>query len=127
MKAKAHNAVPGTCSRDELEKNFNEILLKALDEALSALGTSIKDALFFHLETAFGIKKETICHDPKRLSDGLEKIFGLGAKFLENLILDYVCNKTGYKISSNPKEFSFEESVLMIKEHYIQTRAGTIR
>lgn len=125
VKTSSYSIVSKTRDENALEKEFNEILLKALDEALAALGTSIKDALYFHLEVTFGVKKESICRDPKQLSDGLERIFGLGAKFLENLIVDSISNKIGCKPNSNWQECSFEERLLKIKELYVQTKART--
>jgi hypothetical protein len=68
-------------------KDFHELFLQAVDSALSSLGDSARQSIFFHLETRFKIPRDEI---PDRLEDfekGLEKIFGPGTKFLEVLIM----------------------------------------
>jgi hypothetical protein len=49
--------VSRTHDEGELEREFNKILLEAIDKALGMLGASIKEALYFHLETTFAVKK----------------------------------------------------------------------
>jgi hypothetical protein len=38
------------------QNDFSKILLSAVEESLSSLGDSSKQAIFFHLETSFKIK-----------------------------------------------------------------------
>jgi|YelNatPaOPRAMG01_1025707.scaffolds.fasta_scaffold09885_7 hypothetical protein len=109
-------------SEKELEKEFNNLLLEALDDSLSALGASIKEALYFHLEKSFSVKKDTICEDPEKLSDGLAKIFGLGSKFIEKMIIDFIINRTGCKLSPDFQKQSFGESIKQIKRIFIMNR-----
>jgi hypothetical protein len=68
------------------QNNFSKILLSAVDESLSSLGDSSKQAIFFHLETSFKIKKENIPSNLTEFSKALEGIFGPGALYLEKLI-----------------------------------------
>jgi hypothetical protein len=68
-------------------KSFDQVLLEAIDEALSSLGESVKTSIYFHLEDLFKINRSEI---PNRLSDfssALEQIFGLGARSLEILFM----------------------------------------
>jgi hypothetical protein len=68
-------------------KDFQKLLLDAVDGALSSLGDSAKQSIYFHLETRFKVPKDEI---PCRLEDfesGLENIFGVGTRFLEILIM----------------------------------------
>lgn len=117
-------AVLKTISEKELNKEFGKILLEAVDEAFDTLGASIKEALYFHLETTFAIKKETIPENPAKLSDSLERIFGLGAKFVEKMIIDSVYRKTGCKPNPKWHERSFAENLEKIKIDYIKNRSG---
>lgn len=126
-KTPSYRVVSRTRDKGELEREFDKILLESVDEALGTLGTSIKEALYFHLETIFAIKKEMICKDPKKFSDGLEKIFGLGAKFLENVIINSVCEKTKFRPNPSWQEHSFEENIAKIKMNYIQNKTGENR
>lgn len=69
------------------EEGFQKILLEAVDGAFSSLGESARQAIYFHLETEFKMPRSEI---PDRLEDferGLEKIFGIGTRFLEILIM----------------------------------------
>jgi hypothetical protein len=75
------------------QNNFSKILLSAVDESLSSLGDSSKQAIFFHLETAFKIKKENIPSDLTEFSKALEGIFGPGASYLEKLIVKNLYEK----------------------------------
>lgn len=104
------------------QRNFDEILLEAVDEALDALGVSVRKSLYFHLETNFSIKKETICKNPSVFSEGLRKIFGPGAKFIEKIIVEFLCKKTGYELNSNWQKCFFAENIQKIKEHFIRQK-----
>lgn len=105
---------------DKLEKEFNRILLEAVDETLDTLGIGVKKALYFHLKTAFSIKKETIYKDPVKFSDGLERIFGPGARFIENMVIESVCNKTRCKLRRGWQKNSFTENIEKIKEKFVE-------
>ena len=39
-------------------KNFEQILLEAIDEALLSLGENVKTSIYFHLDDLFKIKKQ---------------------------------------------------------------------
>ncbi|MEM2463251.1 MAG: hypothetical protein QXY07_01040 [Candidatus Bathyarchaeia archaeon] len=89
-------------------KTFDELLLEAVDEALSTLGDSAKQSIYFHLQDKFKISREDI---PKRISEfaeGLEKIFGLGARFLEIMIMKRLYTYIGQPLEwDEQKEFVF--------------------
>jgi hypothetical protein len=64
-----------------------------VDESLSSLGNSSKQAIFFHLESSFKIKKQNIPTNLTEFSKALEGIFGVGAIHLEKLIIAHLCEK----------------------------------
>lgn len=76
-------------SQDYLRK----ILLEAVEEGLSSLGDSPKQAIFFHLEDSFKIRKDNIPANLTEFAKALEKIFGPGASYLEKLIVKCLCEK----------------------------------
>ncbi|MEM2092731.1 MAG: NitrOD5 domain-containing protein [Candidatus Bathyarchaeia archaeon] len=120
MKSKNNNHVPSYgLDMDKLEMNFNNVLVEAVDEALNTLGASIKDALYYHLEATFSVKRETIYQNPAKFADGLERIFGLGSKFIEKMILDLISDKTECKISPEWQMKSFEENIQEMKKEFI--------
>lgn len=75
--------------------DFEKLLLEAVDAGLSSLGDSSKHAIYFHLDENFSIKKEQI---PSRINDfagAIENIFGIGANYLEILIMKRLYEKVG--------------------------------
>jgi hypothetical protein len=103
------------------KKTFNKLFLDAVDDALSSLGDSAKQSIYFHLESKFRISRNEI---PCRLQDfaaGLEKIFGVGARFLEILIMKKLYEKTGKPIEWNDsKEFVFSQYLDVARQSYSQ-------
>lgn len=74
-------------SQRSLRKKFNILLIEAIDEAISSPGESSKTAIYYHLETAFNIKKQEIPNKVDVFSRALERLFGFGAKHLEILFM----------------------------------------
>jgi hypothetical protein len=68
-------------------KKFETFLLESIDEAFSTLGENVKRVIYFHLTEKFMITKQAIPSKIDDFSDALEKIFGLGARKLEILII----------------------------------------
>lgn len=105
------------------QNNFSKILLSAVEESLSSLGDSPKQAILFHLEASFKIEKENIPANLTEFTKALEKIFGPGASYLEKLILSRLYEKLGLEFK-NSESADFLESVenvkkwLTVKEEY---------
>jgi len=74
-------------------KDFHKTFLEALEEGLSSLGESPKQAILFHLENSFKIKREEIPRNLTEFKKALEKIFGPGTPYLEKLILKKLYDK----------------------------------
>jgi hypothetical protein len=74
-------------SKPKNEKQFNEVLLSAIDEALVALGEKAKAGLYFHLQHTFALPKKDIPDHIGDFADALERIFGHGAEQIELLIM----------------------------------------
>jgi hypothetical protein len=87
--------------------NINQILLSAVEESLSTLGDSSKQAIFYHLEASFQLKKENIPTNFKEFLEALEGIFGAGAPYLETLIAKHLHEKLGIEIDEkNPQNLA---------------------
>ena len=110
----------------EVEKktmSFEELLLEAIDEGLSLLGESSKQAIYFDLEKNFKINRQDIPHKIEEFTDAIERIFGNGAKILEIRIMKCLFKKVGYTFKHYPKSESltFTEyiaSVRIAKDNY---------
>jgi hypothetical protein len=101
------------------QKTFDELLIEAVDEALTSLGESAKQAIYFHLKTKFKISKEEIPNRVRDFAEGVEKIFGLGARFLEILIMKKLYERIGEPFEwDKSKEFTFADYVETARRHF---------
>jgi hypothetical protein len=99
-------------------KQFEEKLLEAIDEGLSFLGESPKQALYFHLEKTLKMNRLDIPYRIEEFTDAIEKIFGTGAKILEIQIMKCLFKKIGYKFKHYPKQKSltFKKYIAAVKQ-----------
>jgi hypothetical protein len=105
------------------QNDFSQILMSAVEESLSSLGDSPKRAIFYHLESHFKIKKENIPTNLTDFATALEKLFGPGATYLEQLI----AKKLYEKIGLNPEKENcnnFIECVDKFKRHLREEEHG---
>lgn len=106
------------------QKTFAELLIEAVDEALTSLGESAKQAIYFHLKNKFKISKEEIPNRVKDFAEGLEKIFGPGARFLEILIMKKLYERIGEPLGwDKSKEFTFADYVETARRHFQKRKA----
>jgi len=101
------------------QNHFSKILLSAVEESLSTLGDSPKQAILFHLEASFKIKKENIPANLTEFAKALERIFGPGASYLEKLILKRLYEELGLEFD-NEESGDFLESVESVKKHLMR-------
>jgi hypothetical protein len=74
-------------SKADFEPDFEKLLVESVNEALSSLGESPKQAIFFYLEKSFSIKQQEISRNIEAFDSALRTVFGVGADFLETLII----------------------------------------
>jgi hypothetical protein len=97
--------------------DFEKLLLEAVDEGLASIGESPKQAIYFHLEKDFNIQKQEIPYKIEAFVLAVEKIFGIGANFLESLMLKRLYEKTGLKDTEvSFKGLTFAETVATVKQ-----------
>lgn len=92
------------------QNNLGKILLEAVEEGLSSLGGSPKQAIFFHLEISFEISRDNIPANMTEFSKALEKIFGVGALYLEKLIAKRLYEKLGLEFEET-ENWNFLEHI----------------
>jgi hypothetical protein len=104
-------------------------MLEAIDEGLSSLGESSKQAIYFHLEKTFDIRREEIPDRISAFSQAIENIFGAGAGSLEILIMQRLYEKVGGVLRwDKSKGFSFIEYVTIAKRSFQEkTQIRTIK
>jgi len=103
--------------------DFERFLLEAVDEGLSSLGESSKQAVYYHLEKGFKIKKHEIPNNVEDFEKAIEKIFGMGASFLEILIMKRLFEKVGRTVQwRRSADFTFTEYVAAVKRSFLDDK-----
>jgi hypothetical protein len=95
------------------DTTFEELFLEAVDEALSSLGKTAKEATYYRIGKTVRIKKEEIPHEVEKFATAIESIFSVGAALLEIQIMKRIYEKAGKNFEYYPKrgELSFTEYV----------------
>lgn len=108
------------------EKVFNKLLLEAVDSALSSLGDSARQSVYFHLEKKFDIKRGDIPGRVEEFDHGLERIFGAGTRFLEVMIMKKLYEELGSRGKilkmGQSEEFKFPDYVKAAERTYLQSK-----
>jgi len=98
---------------------FEEILLEAVEEVLSSLGSSVKNTVYFYLEKSFNLKRQDIPYKIEKFANAIEEIFGFGAKLLEIQIMKSLHKKVGQNLRYVPKhELDFVRYVRAVRNKY---------
>lgn len=105
------------------EKEFEKLLLEAVDEALASLGDSARQAIYFHLENKSKIPKNEVPQRVEAFADGLEEIFGIGAQFLEILIMKKLHERVGQSLEwKKGKKLIFAEYVAAARRSFLKRK-----
>jgi len=108
------------------EKAFQKLLLEAVDSAFSSLGNSAKQSIYFHLENKFKITRSDIPCRLDDFEDGLQKIFGVGNRFLEILIMKKLHERLEPEGNilkwDEDREFKFVDYVKAAEQNFSQRK-----
>jgi hypothetical protein len=77
----------------EKSRNFDRLLLNSIDDALLSLGESARQSIYFHIENNFNVPRQQIPYNLENFQFALERIFGVGARFIEILIMKSLYQK----------------------------------
>jgi len=98
------------------EKSFETAIIEAVDEGFSPFGHSRKQAIYFHLENIFKIKKQEIPYKIEEFANAIEQIFGAGAKLIEIRIIEALHERTqGFVHLPKKGELVFTEYVANLR------------
>ena len=106
------------------------LLLEAIDKSFLSLGEPVKKSIYFYLENSMGIKKPEI---PFRINDfqnALEKLFGIGTRHLEILIIKNLHEKIKIKYKGDmPRwvvpDLTFQKYIRLVKMTYENSNERT--
>lgn len=97
-------------------KNLQKTILDAIEEGLAALGESPKQAILFHLESTFKLRREEIPKNLTEFKKALEKIFGPGTPYVERLILEKLYGKLN--LLSRNEHLDLLNGVDFLRRHF---------
>jgi len=108
---------------DDDDDAFYDILLEAIDKSFLSLGEPVRKSIYLYLENSIGIKKIEI---PFRIIDfqnALEKLFGVGTRILEILIIKNLREKIKIKYKDDVPlwsvpDLTFQEYIRFVKMKY---------
>ena len=75
--------------------------------------------MYFHLQTTFSLTREDIPNKPDLFVESLRKIFGAGAKVIEEAIVKGLYSKLGMEYRER-KNASFVDYLIDAREHKIK-------
>lgn len=104
-------------------REFDKLLVNAIDESLNSLGESVKQSIYFHIENKFSVARNDIPANIVEFQGGLEKIFGTGARFIEILIMQNLHTKIGLPLVMESEQLEFVEYVDVAKEGFLKKDA----
>ena len=114
-------------TKSNANKNFEQILLEAVDEVWSTIGEGIQTSIYVSLESKFKIKKHEIPQRVNEFLDALNRIFGKGSRYLEILLMKSLQSKM--KLVSNcpvwcrwvTPEVTCQEYIRLMKQKFEET------
>ena len=78
---------------EQRQPEFYVLLAEAIHEGLSSISPSIPPVVFLYLKKNASIQSNQYVDDPQAFDEGLKKIFGFGAKVIEQKILEVLYRK----------------------------------
>lgn len=102
-------------------REFDKILQSAIDEALISLGESVRQAIYFHIESKFNVPRDNVPENLEEFQLGLEKIFGAGARFIEILIMKNLHSKMGLNLEMDNLQLEFIDYVNTAEKSFVKS------
>jgi len=95
--------------------DFEKRLLEAVDHALLTIGETPREAIYYHLEKGFKLRRENIPEDADEFSQALNNIFGPGAEVIERLIVKNLFGRLNLNFEEKTR-FKFVDYVSLAQE-----------
>jgi len=96
--------------------DFEKLLIEAVDEGLSSMGESGKEAIYFYLKSVFEIEKHEIPDKIEAFANALEELFGAGARLIEIRIIAALHERVDqFKYFPNQGNITFTEYLAALR------------
>lgn len=100
----------------EPEVVFEAAVVKAVNDILSALGESAKQAIYTHLKNTYGISKDDIPSKIEAFSNAIEETFGTVGKVIEIKIIERLHSQyVDFRYAPKNGELDFVEYVTHLR------------
>ena len=94
------------------KKQIDMKILEAIDESLTSFGDSVKQVVYFQLQSNFNIPKQEIPTKIEKFAETLEAIFGIGARLIEMKIIETLHSKAnGFLYVPKDEDFMLKDYV----------------
>lgn len=104
------------------EEEFEGLMVIAIDEGLkSIVGEASTKVIYYQLEKIFQIGMNELIKNSEKLTEGLEKIFGYGARILETAILQKLYEKLNLNFKEK-ESCKFKDYIEEAKKYYQQIK-----
>ena len=101
---------------DRLSATDN-MVLEAIDEALSILGVNVKESVYYFAEADYGLTREKIPSNLKKFHEVLHMLFGIGSYTIEKYIRSCLMKKFSVNVPEE-KDLDLAEFVSRLKDMY---------
>ena len=96
-----------------LKEKFNELLIEAIDEALTSLGEPVKNTFYYRLENDLNIPKNEIPQKLGEFAHIIHKIFGIGASRLEIMFMKNLNSKLNANVQMPEYDWPVSKWIVM--------------
>jgi hypothetical protein len=105
--------------RKQTENQLDKTIFEAVDDSLTSFGESVKQVVYYQLESNYHVKKQDI---PRRIEEfvtAVEGIFGVGARLIEMKILETIYARTsGFTYFPEGQDLVFKDYVRSVRSFF---------
>jgi hypothetical protein len=102
--------------RKQTKNQLDSTILEAVDESLDSFGESVKQVVYYQLESSYHVRKQDIPRKIEEFVTAVEGIFGVGARLIEMRILEALYARTsGFAYFPEGKDLVFKDYVRSIR------------
>ena len=106
-------------SRKQTKNQLDATIVEAVDESLGSFGESVKQVVYYQLESSYHVKKQDIPRKIEEFVTAVEGIFGVGARLIEMKILETLyARTTGFAYFPVGKDLVFKDYVRSIRSFF---------
>ncbi len=103
-----------------VSRDFEAAVGACVDKGMTLLGQGTKEAVYWHIEHAFGLKREDAARRPADFWKAVDSLFGSGSAVLERAIIKEMSSAFGLRAEAK----TFGEAVSLAAQGATQRRSG---